>query len=152
MVQTSRCLSILDSEISNLTLTLKRGQLWSRSQESTSSLHPALLQAFLDLKRHLAPYKANAAAVDLDLFDLDPNLFLSPFLDVIRSEVVTGPVTGLALTAVNKFLAYGLLNERQENIAAAVENLADAVTHARYNVPMRIYLCFVVTLLLVNAD
>jgi len=31
------------------------------------------------------------------LDDLDPVLFLNPFLDVIRCEVVTGPVTGQAL-------------------------------------------------------
>ena len=62
---------------------------------------------------------------------LEPNVFLSPFLDVIRSEVVTGPVTGLALDAVHKMLAYELLHPGMKDIASAVENLADAVTHAR---------------------
>ena len=72
------------------------------------------------------------AATPNGLDDLgDPNVFLGPFLDVIRSEVVTGPVTGLALASVNKFLSYQLLHENQPNIASAVENLADAVTHAR---------------------
>ena len=90
---------------------------------STDSLHPALLQPFLDLKRVLASA--------LTLNEVDPNEFLSPFLDVIRSESVTGPVTGQALAAVNKFLAYGLLDPDMPNIASAVENLTDAVTHAR---------------------
>ena len=90
---------------------------------STDSLHPALLQPFLDLKRVLA------SAFTLN--EIDPNEFLSPFLDVIRSESVTGPVTGQALAAVNKFLAYGLLDPAMPNIASAVENLTDAVTHAR---------------------
>ena len=67
----------------------------------------------------------------LTLNEVDPNEFLSPFLDVIRSESVTGPVTGQALAAVNKFLAYGLLDPDMPNIASAVENLTDAVTHAR---------------------
>lgn len=44
-----------------------------------------------------------------DLDDLEPNAFLSPFLEVIRSEDTTGPITGLALTSVNKFLSYGLV-------------------------------------------
>jgi hypothetical protein len=30
---------------------------------------------------------------------MDPVLFLNPFLDVIRCEVVTGPVTGQALVS-----------------------------------------------------
>lgn len=46
-----------------------------------------------------------------DLNEIEPNAFLSPFLDVIRSEDTTGPITGLALTSVNKFLSYGLLGE-----------------------------------------
>ena len=44
-----------------------------------------------------------------DLGDVEPNAFLSPFLEVIRSEDTTGPITGLALTSVNKFLSYGLV-------------------------------------------
>ena len=50
---------------------------------------------------------------------------------MIRSEVVTGPVTGLALDAMHKFLSYDLLHTGMRDIANAVENLADAVTHAR---------------------
>ena len=56
-----------------------------------------------------------------------------PFLDVIRSEDVTGHVTGLALTSVNKFLSYNMIDESRDNVTSAVENLADAVTHARYH-------------------
>lgn len=48
-----------------------------------------------------------------DLRELDPNHFLGPFLEVIRSEETTGPVTSLALSAVNKFLNYGLIGNVQ---------------------------------------
>jgi brefeldin A-resistance guanine nucleotide exchange factor 1 len=127
--------SLLETEACVLTMALKRTghQMWSRSSSMASaatasavenSLHPTLLQGFLDLKVALVHMGPSLATVD-------PNIFLAPFLDVIRSEVVTGPVTGLALNAVNKILAYGLLHEKQPNIASAVENLADAVTHAR---------------------
>ena len=47
----------------------------------------------------------------LDLDEVTPNEFLAPFLAVIRSEETTGPITGLALTSVNKFLSYGLIGE-----------------------------------------
>ncbi|XP_012936931.1 Golgi-specific brefeldin A-resistance guanine nucleotide exchange factor 1 [Aplysia californica] len=67
-----------------------------------------------------------------DLSDIEPNAFLSPFLEVIRSEDTTGPITGLALTSVNKFLSYGLVDPAAETSAAAIENIADAVTHARF--------------------
>ena len=45
----------------------------------------------------------------VDLTELTPNEFLSPFLEVIRSEDTTGPITGLALSSINKFLSYGLI-------------------------------------------
>uniref|UniRef100_A0A3Q2D730 GBF1 n=1 Tax=Cyprinodon variegatus TaxID=28743 RepID=A0A3Q2D730_CYPVA len=55
-----------------------------------------------------------------------------PFLEVVRSEDTTGPITGLALTSVNKFLSYGLIDSNHEAAAEAIENMADAVTHARF--------------------
>lgn len=45
--------------------------------------------------------------------------------------MVTGPVTGLALDAMQKFLSYELLHVETTGAANAVENIADAVTHAR---------------------
>ena len=68
----------------------------------------------------------------LTLDDLEPKTFLTPFLDVIRSEAVTGTVTGMALDSVHKFLSYQILHTGMPDVAEAVENLADAVTHARY--------------------
>lgn len=59
------------------------------------------MKQFFDLKSILIQIE--------DLRLIDPNVFLGPFLDVIRSEETTGPITSLALSAVNKFLAYGLI-------------------------------------------
>lgn len=42
-----------------------------------------------------------------DLTQLDPDVYLKPFLDVIKSEDTTGPITGVALSSVHKFLSYG---------------------------------------------
>jgi brefeldin A-resistance guanine nucleotide exchange factor 1 len=44
-----------------------------------------------------------------DLQDIDSLTFLTPFLDIIRSDETSGPITCLALNAVNKFLSYGLI-------------------------------------------
>lgn len=46
-----------------------------------------------------------------DLRLVEPNVFLAPFLEVIRSEETTGQMTSLALSALNKFLSYGLIGE-----------------------------------------
>ncbi|KAK4820908.1 hypothetical protein QYF61_008140 [Mycteria americana] len=67
-----------------------------------------------------------------ELSEIEPNIFLRPFLEVIRSEDTTGPITGLALTSVNKFLSYALIDPSHEGTAEGMENMADAVTHARF--------------------
>ena len=47
----------------------------------------------------------------LDLSEIDANVYLGPFLEVIRSEDTAGPITGVALSSVNKFLCYGLIGK-----------------------------------------
>lgn len=50
------------------------------------------------------------------LAKLEPAVFLAPFLQVIRSEEIEGPITSLALAAVNKIIMYGLIGkERLQN-------------------------------------
>lgn len=61
----------------------------------------------------------------LELDEIEPNSFLSPFLDVIRSEDTTGPITGLALTSVNKFLSYGLVGKFFNSMHAHVITILD---------------------------
>ena len=107
-------LSILESEVTTLVTAMRRSNVWSRSD--TTPAHPALLSLFLQLKSILNSADNQKSGYN----DLEPNLFLSPFLDVIRSEVVTGPVTGLALDAVHKMLAYELLHPEMKDIASAV--------------------------------
>lgn len=67
-----------------------------------------------------------------DLRLVEPMVFLTPFLDVIKSEETTGPITSLALSTINKFLSYGLIDPTHPSLAATVEAIADAVTHARF--------------------
>lgn len=46
-----------------------------------------------------------------NLSQLEPGVFMAPFLEIIRSEETTGPVTSLALSAVNKIISYGLIGK-----------------------------------------
>lgn len=62
------------------------------------------MKQFVDLKVLLINFE--------DLRMIDPNIFLTPFLDVIRSDETTGQITSLALSALNKFLSYGLIGKR----------------------------------------
>ncbi|XP_067278324.1 Golgi-specific brefeldin A-resistance guanine nucleotide exchange factor 1 isoform X4 [Pseudorasbora parva] len=114
---------IVQGEISVVVTAIKRNSRWSTHTPLDEEQDP-LLHSFSHLKETLNSIK--------DLSDVEPNVFLRPFLEVIRSEDTTGPITGLALTSVNKFLSYGLIDANHEGAAEGIENMADAVTHARF--------------------
>uniref|UniRef100_A0A6B2EBG3 Putative golgi-specific brefeldin a-resistance factor n=1 Tax=Phlebotomus kandelakii TaxID=1109342 RepID=A0A6B2EBG3_9DIPT len=115
---------VVRGELSTLTTAMRRGARWSGSNSYQDEEQDGLLKPLHELKNILIQSE--------DLRLIDPNVFLGPFLDVIKSEETTGPVTSLALSAVNKFLSYGLIDPTHSHIATTVENIADAVTHARF--------------------
>ncbi|XP_040905409.1 Golgi-specific brefeldin A-resistance guanine nucleotide exchange factor 1 isoform X2 [Toxotes jaculatrix] len=114
---------IVQGEISTVVGAIKRNSRWNTHTPLDEEQDP-LLNSFGQLKEILNNIK--------ELPDIEPNVFLRPFLEVVRSEDTTGPITGLALTSVNKFLSYGLIDANHEAAAEAIENMADAVTHARF--------------------
>ncbi|XP_061196225.1 Golgi-specific brefeldin A-resistance guanine nucleotide exchange factor 1-like isoform X2 [Saccostrea echinata] len=114
---------IIQGEISLVVTAMKRSSRWVNHTQQDEESDP-LLSSFSQLKDILNNIS--------DLDEIEPNAFLGPFLEVIRSEDTTGPITGLALTSVNKFLSYGLVDSACETAPAAIENIADAVTHARF--------------------
>uniref|UniRef100_A0A3Q1FPN5 Golgi-specific brefeldin A-resistance guanine nucleotide exchange factor 1 n=1 Tax=Acanthochromis polyacanthus TaxID=80966 RepID=A0A3Q1FPN5_9TELE len=114
---------IVQGEISTVVGAIKRNSRWNTHTPLDEEQDP-LLNSFGQLKEILNSIK--------ELSDVEPNVFLRPFLEVVRSEDTTGPITGLALTSVNKFLSYGLIDANHEAAAEAIENMADAVTHARF--------------------
>ncbi|XP_053547934.1 Golgi-specific brefeldin A-resistance guanine nucleotide exchange factor 1 isoform X3 [Bombina bombina] len=114
---------IVQGEISTVVGAIKRNARWNMHTTLEEEQDP-LLHSFNHLKEVLNNIK--------ELSEIEPNVFLRPFLEVIRSEDTTGPVTGLALTSVNKFLSYALIDPVHEGTAEGIENMADAVTHARF--------------------
>ncbi|XP_069705453.1 Golgi-specific brefeldin A-resistance guanine nucleotide exchange factor 1 isoform X3 [Periplaneta americana] len=114
---------VVQGEMAILLTAMRRGARWS-SHSHQDEEQDSLIRSFTDLKDILNQIG--------DLREMDPNSFLGPFLEVIRSEETTGPVTSLALSAVNKFLSYGLIDPAGKSVPATVENIADAVTHARF--------------------
>ncbi|MFH4973909.1 hypothetical protein AB6A40_000618 [Gnathostoma spinigerum] len=122
-------LYIVQGESNAVVALLKKAHRWPRHQQhlyEQSILYEAdpLLRNFTDLRDVLNSVN--------DLADMNPDTFLSPFLDVIRSEQTNGPVTAQALSSVAKFLSYGLIDSSSIKASNAVEKIADAVTHAKF--------------------
>ncbi|KAI8128990.1 Golgi-specific brefeldin A-resistance guanine nucleotide exchange factor 1 [Lucilia cuprina] len=114
---------VVRGEMSTLMTAMRRGSRWNATAYVDEE-KDGLMKLFMDLKQVLNRIE--------DLRLIDPNIFLAPFLEVIRTEETTGAVTSLALSAINKFLSYGLIDPTSPNLAVIIENIADAVTHARF--------------------
>ncbi|XP_038060765.1 Golgi-specific brefeldin A-resistance guanine nucleotide exchange factor 1-like [Patiria miniata] len=114
---------IVQGEMLLVATAMRRSSRWTSHLAQEEEQDP-LLGGFSRLKETL-----NSIS---DITEIEPNVFLCPFLDVIRSEDTTGPITGLALSSINKFLSYGMLDTSVEGATSGIENIADAVTHARF--------------------
>ncbi|KAG0038070.1 GDP/GTP exchange factor for ARF [Podila clonocystis] len=89
-----------------------------RNQESP------LMVGFNELRSRLA---ATGAAKDMDAVAL-----LDPFLEVIQSGDTNGPITGAALSSVEKFLMCKIINKDSPNVSLAMQRLAVAATHCKF--------------------
>ncbi|KAG0331630.1 GDP/GTP exchange factor for ARF [Podila humilis] len=89
-----------------------------RNQESP------LMVGFNELRSRLA---ATSSAKDMDAVAL-----LDPFLDVIQSGDTNGPITGAALSSVEKFLMCKIINKDSPNVSLAMQRLAVAATHCKF--------------------
>ena len=81
---------------------------WILSRNSRRFSTPSRVNPWIAV-RSFVRSSMSFVSVRLDLQDIDSNTFLTPFLDIIRSDETSGPITCLALNAVNKFLSYGLI-------------------------------------------
>uniref|UniRef100_A0A914VU46 SEC7 domain-containing protein n=2 Tax=Plectus sambesii TaxID=2011161 RepID=A0A914VU46_9BILA len=124
-------LYIVQGESNAVVALLRRAHRGWPQHQPHAAHGPSLLDEQDPLLRNFADLRDVLNSVS-DLADMNPDTFLSPFLDVIRSELTTGPVTGQALASVGKFLSYGLIDPSSMKAANAVESIADAVTHAKF--------------------
>ena len=109
-VWNSKAKYIVLNEVNIVSQAIRRssGRYHSRTHHQTNlsgddfdDLIPHM-KGFVDLKQVIAAIQ--------NLSNLEPFRFVQPFLEVIRADDVNGPITSLALSSINKFLSYGLIN------------------------------------------
>ncbi|KAL6839360.1 hypothetical protein ACP4OV_030630 [Aristida adscensionis] len=66
--------------------------------------------------------------------DAEPLLYLRPFLDVVRSDETGAPITGAALSSLQKILTLDLVGPAAPGAAEAMAAVVDAVTGCRFEV------------------
>ncbi|GMT18525.1 hypothetical protein PFISCL1PPCAC_9822, partial [Pristionchus fissidentatus] len=107
-------------------LLKKARRHWHHQTGTEASLEDTdpLLRSFADLRDVLNKVS--------DVMDMNPLTFLSPFLEVVRSQNTNGPITEAALSSVAKFLSYGLIDASSVKAAHTVESISQAVTHTKF--------------------
>ncbi|KAI8618119.1 hypothetical protein BC830DRAFT_1110414 [Chytriomyces sp. MP71] len=67
-----------------------------------------------------------------ELRDLEPIHLLAPFLEVIKSGDTTGPITGAALSSVEKFIKYKVLDPNHPSLPHAMSVLTHTVSNCKF--------------------
>lgn len=66
--------------------------------------------------------------------EINPTLYLQPFLDVICSLETSAPVTSVALSAVYNILSFEVFDLETAHVSEAMHGLVEAVTSCRFEV------------------
>ncbi|KAK7314494.1 hypothetical protein VNO77_33019 [Canavalia gladiata] len=62
---------------------------------------------------------------------IDPSIYLSPFLDVIQSDDVPAPATGVALSSILKLLKFDVFDDKSPGAREAIESIVAGITSCR---------------------
>ncbi|KAJ3296061.1 GDP/GTP exchange factor for ARF [Rhizoclosmatium sp. JEL0117] len=105
-------------------LSQTQGAYYGANDRVTALIEGPLLAGFARLKARLG--------LVTDLRDLEPVLLLAPFLEVIKSGDTTGPITGAALAAVEKFIKYRVLDPNHPNLPYAMSVMTHTAANAKF--------------------
>uniref|UniRef100_A0A0D9VFE3 SEC7 domain-containing protein n=1 Tax=Leersia perrieri TaxID=77586 RepID=A0A0D9VFE3_9ORYZ len=92
--------------------------------------HP-LIAGLKSLRRRAASWDGDAPR---RWRDVEPLLYLRPFLDVVRSDETGAPITGAALSSLHKILTLDLVGPDTPGVAEAMGAVVEAVTGCRFEV------------------
>ncbi|KAF1780031.1 Guanine nucleotide exchange factor, N-terminal [Phytophthora cactorum] len=94
------------------------------TQEIPASTQSPMMRAFKQLHYELQSVT--------DLSDVDTVTYLLPFVMVIESERTSGFITGAAISAINKFLLYGLITCESLRADVAINRIAVCISRCRF--------------------
>ena len=116
-------------EIHNVVSLLRQNRKWGSKARFQNEIplqsESPILRSFKVLHRYMQRTADESKRVDT-------MRYLRPFLNVIVSEWTSGPVTGVALASVNKFLLYGFITRETPRGAIAINEIAHAVSVCRF--------------------
>jgi len=120
---------MINAEISAVLAVMRRNVRWGvhyMSDDDDQSEH-FLVQSLKTLRRQIFSWQNQWHAIN-------PALYLQPFLDVIRSDETSAPITGVALSSVYKILTLDVIDQHTVNVGDTMHLVVDSVTSCRFEV------------------
>ncbi|KAJ4954099.1 hypothetical protein NE237_030931 [Protea cynaroides] len=119
---------VVNSEIGAVLAVVRRNVRWGgRYIPDDDQLEHSLVQSLKTLRRKIFSW-------DNQWHTIDPCIYLQPFLNVIQSDEIGAPITGVALSSVYKILTLGILDPNIVHVRQAMHLVVDAVTGCKFEV------------------
>ncbi|KAL4352052.1 hypothetical protein GQ457_06G042160 [Hibiscus cannabinus] len=119
---------MINSEIGAVLAVMRRNVRWGvRNVADDDQLEHSLIRSLKELRKQIFSWGHQWQNVD-------PVVYLQPFLDVIKSDETGAPITGVALSSIYKTLILDVLDLDTVNIEEAMHLIVDAVTSCRFEV------------------
>ncbi|KAF5344049.1 hypothetical protein D9757_013881 [Collybiopsis confluens] len=143
---------VLYSEILLVTSAMRKNSRWASSTNFMTSNWPSSLGSNLGLRisspsSNSRPNSTGNREADLmfglqelrksvrneeDLSTLPLPVILSPFFEIIRSPLSTGPITSAALTALHNFFVCGIISSKSNSLDLALIELSTTVARCKF--------------------
>ncbi|GAB4829103.1 hypothetical protein Ancab_018766 [Ancistrocladus abbreviatus] len=119
---------MINSEIGAVLAIMRRNVRWGgRYMSGDDQLEHCLIQSLKALRKQIFTWQNQ-------WHNINPVLYLQPFLDVIRSDETGAPITCIALSTVYKILILDVLDLSTAHVEDAIHSVVDAVTSCRFEV------------------
>lgn len=121
---------MMNVEVSAVLAVMRRNARWAgRYMASDDQLEHPLIRSLKSLRRRIFTWH-----LQQPWHTIKPALYLSPFLDVIRSDETGAQITGIALSAVYKIITLQVFDVHTMQVDVAMHMIVDAVTSCRFEV------------------
>ncbi|KAJ4488408.1 hypothetical protein J3R30DRAFT_3435649 [Lentinula aciculospora] len=143
---------VLYAEILSVTSAMRKNSRWASSTNFMTSTRSSALGSNLGLRISSPSFNARASArgnreAELmagfqelkravrdvgDISSLPLPTILSPFFEIIRSSLSTGPITSAALTALHNFFVCGIISAESNTLDLALIELSTTVARCKF--------------------
>ncbi|KAG6551263.1 hypothetical protein Mapa_007189 [Marchantia paleacea] len=123
---------MVNTEVGAVLSVMRRNARWAgRYISGDEPMEHSLIRNLKTLRRKIFTWQSPSSP---GWQSVNPSFYLSPFLDVIRSDETGAPITGVALSAVYKILTLDIIDVKTVSVEGAIHGIVDAVTSCRFEV------------------